>query len=88
MIKHLQEKIFHPCVVFLMISYEVDDARGQSNWTPDFFNEFKNKRGYDLKNELPALFANDNSDRYNNEYCMITGKPSRFIIRKIYTALA
>ena len=49
---------------FFNDSYEVDDARGQSNWTPDFFNEFKNKRGYDLKNELPALFANDNSDRF------------------------
>ena len=49
---------------FFNDSYEVDDARGQSNWTPDFFNEFKNKRGYDLKNELPTLFANDNSDRY------------------------
>ena len=49
---------------FFNDSYEVDDARGQSNWTPDFFNEFKKRRGYDLKNELPALFANDNSDRY------------------------
>lgn len=48
---------------FFNDSYEVDDARGQSNWTPDFFNEFKKKRGYDLKNELPALFAPDNSDR-------------------------
>jgi hypothetical protein len=48
---------------FFNDSYEVDDARGQSNWTPDFLNEFKKKRGYDLKNELPALFATDNSDR-------------------------
>lgn len=45
---------------FFNDSYEVDDARGQSNWTPDFFNEFKKRRGYDLKNELPALFAADN----------------------------
>ncbi|MBC7874947.1 MAG: glycoside hydrolase family 2 protein [Ferruginibacter sp.] len=49
---------------FFNDSYEVDDARGQSNWTPGFFNEFKSRRGYDLKNELPALFANDSSDRY------------------------
>ena len=49
---------------FFNDSYEVDDARGQSNWTPGFFEEFKKKRGYDLKNELPALFANDNSDRH------------------------
>jgi len=49
---------------FFNDSYEVDDARGQSNWTPDFFNEFKSRRGYDLKNELNTLFGNDNSDRY------------------------
>ncbi len=49
---------------FFNDSYEVDDARGQSNWTPDFFSEFSKKRGYDLKSELPALFANDNSDRH------------------------
>jgi len=45
---------------FFNDSYEVDDARGQANWTPDLFNEFKKRRGYDLKNELPALFATDN----------------------------
>jgi alpha-L-rhamnosidase len=49
---------------FFNDSYEVDDARGQSNWTPDFFNEFKKRRGYDLKSELNALFSTDNSDRY------------------------
>ena len=49
---------------FFNDSYEVDDARGQSNWTPDFFNEFKKRRGYDLKNELLTLFATDNSDRH------------------------
>jgi len=40
---------------FFNDSYEVDDARGQSNWTEDFFNEFKTRRKYDLKNYLPAL---------------------------------
>lgn len=40
---------------FFNDSYEVDDARGQSNWTQDFFNEFKTRRGYDIKNYLPAL---------------------------------
>lgn len=49
---------------FFNDSYEVDDARGISNWTPDFFNEFKQRRGYDLRNELPTLFANDKSDRH------------------------
>jgi hypothetical protein len=37
-------------------SYEVDDARGQSNWTPQLFEEFQKRRGYDLRNYLPALF--------------------------------
>ena len=30
-------------------SYEVDDARGESNWTPAFFEEFQKYRGYDLR---------------------------------------
>jgi len=37
-------------------SYEVDDARGQSNWTPNLLAEFQKRRGYDLGNYLPALF--------------------------------
>ncbi len=41
---------------FFNDSYEVDDARGQSNWTPLLFEEFKKRRGYDLLSELPALF--------------------------------
>ena len=43
-------------------SYEVDDARGQSNWTPDFFNQFKRRRGYHLHNYLPQLFARDTTE--------------------------
>jgi hypothetical protein len=48
---------------FFNDSYEVDDARGQANWTPNFFDEFKKRRGYDLKNNLPALFGKDNADK-------------------------
>jgi hypothetical protein len=43
-------------------SYEVDDARGQSNFTPDFFNEFAKRRGYDLRDHLNALFGKDNPE--------------------------
>ena len=43
-------------------SYEVDDARGQSNWTPALFEEFQKRRGYDLRNHLPALFQNADSE--------------------------
>jgi len=48
---------------FFNDSYEVDDARGQANWTPDFFEQFKKRKGYDLKNYLPALFGKGDSDR-------------------------
>lgn len=36
-------------------SYEVDDAAGDSDWTPDFPAEFRRLRGYDLLEHLPAL---------------------------------
>ena len=48
---------------FFNDSYEVDDARGQANWTPDFFDEFKRRRGYDIKNYLPALFGKDDTEK-------------------------
>lgn len=40
-------------------SYEVDDASGQANWTPEFFSEFLKLQGYDLKEYLPALLGLD-----------------------------
>lgn len=40
-------------------SYEVDDASGQANWTPEFFAEFRKLQGYDLKEYLPALLGLD-----------------------------
>ncbi|WP_163324602.1 glycosyl hydrolase [Draconibacterium mangrovi] len=42
---------------FFNDSYEVDDAYGDANWTPLFFEEFEKRRGYDLKTKLPALFG-------------------------------
>lgn len=36
-------------------SYEVDDARGDSDWTPEFFAEFQARRGYDLKPHMAEL---------------------------------
>lgn len=40
---------------FFNDSYEVDDAEGEANWTPGFFDEFKERRGYELREYLPAL---------------------------------
>ncbi|PHN03229.1 glycosyl hydrolase [Flavilitoribacter nigricans] len=42
---------------FFNDSYEVDDARGNADWTPRFFEEFETRRDYDLRDHLPALFG-------------------------------
>jgi hypothetical protein len=47
---------------FFNDSYEVDDAAGQADWTPALFDEFEKRRGYDLRRELGALFAEDGPD--------------------------
>jgi hypothetical protein len=44
---------------FFNDSYEVDDASGQGDWTPLLFEEFKRRRGYDLRHHLPALLSRD-----------------------------
>lgn len=49
-------------------SYEVDDARGQANWTSNFFTEFKKRKGYDLKNYLPDLLGMRDSVRKCRAY--------------------
>ena len=54
---------------FFNDSYEVDDAAGQSNYMPDLFNEFKKRRGYDLKYELPALFTTSPTEKSNRILC-------------------
>jgi len=48
---------------FFNDSYEVDDARGQADWTQSLFDEFRKRRGYDLKQHLPALFQKDNPEK-------------------------
>ncbi len=40
-------------------SYEVDDASGQADWTDELFYEFYIRRGYNLGENLPALFQKD-----------------------------
>ncbi len=47
---------------FFNDSYEVDDAQGQADWTPDLFSEFESRRGYDLRDFLPALVGNDTEE--------------------------
>jgi hypothetical protein len=43
-------------------SYEVDDSRGESDWTPRFLEEFARRRGYDLRQQLPAFFGRDTEE--------------------------
>jgi hypothetical protein len=47
---------------FFNDSYEVDDARGQADWTEALLDEFKTRRGYDLRNHMPNLFSKENTD--------------------------
>ncbi|MBN1790425.1 MAG: glycoside hydrolase family 2 protein [Bacteroidales bacterium] len=47
---------------FFNDSYEVDDASGQADWTPDLLTGFRNRRGYDLRDYLPALLLTDTSE--------------------------
>ena len=45
-------------------SYEVDDAVGDSDWTPEFFEEFQARRGYDLKPHMTDLLGlGDDADK-------------------------
>jgi hypothetical protein len=54
---------------FFNDSYEVDDASGQADWTPRLFAEFKKRRGYDLREHLPALFGKDSADKNARVLC-------------------
>jgi hypothetical protein len=46
-------------------SYEVDDAAGNADFTPQLFDEFERRRGYDLRGHLPALFGKSADDEEN-----------------------
>ncbi len=54
---------------FFNDSYEVDDAAGQADWTPRLFDEFSKRRGYDLRDHLPALFGKDTPDKNARVLC-------------------
>ncbi|MEO7597497.1 MAG: glycosyl hydrolase, partial [Opitutus sp.] len=47
---------------FFNDSYEVDDANGESDFSPRFLDEFQQRRGYDLRRHLPELFATTPTD--------------------------
>lgn len=56
---------------FFNDSYEVDDARGQSNYSPKLMEEFKKRKGYELQNHWPELFGkaeDENHRRVLSDY--------------------
>jgi hypothetical protein len=60
-----------PIRAFFNDSYEVDDAQGEANWTPLMLAEFQKRRGYDLRQHLPALFnkaSEDENQRVLTDY--------------------
>ena len=63
-------------------SYEVDDARGTANFTPNLFEEFKNRRGYDLREHLPALFGKDSQEKNERVLCDYRETLSDLILNK------
>ncbi len=67
--RNLNETDLSGLRAFFNDSYEVDDARGESDWTPLFFEEFRQRRGYDLKRHLPALFGNDSQENNSRVSC-------------------
>jgi hypothetical protein len=50
---------------FFNDSYEVDDARGAADWTPSFFEIFKQKKGYDLRDFFPYWLGKSNDAEMN-----------------------
>jgi hypothetical protein len=54
---------------FFNDSYEVDDADGEANWTPNFLAEFQRRRGYDLRLHLHALFGKDSPEKNSRVLC-------------------
>jgi hypothetical protein len=50
-------------------SYEVDDARGEADFTPLLFDEFKKRRGYDLRHYLPSLMGDDSPEKNSRVLC-------------------
>jgi len=73
---------------FFNDSYEVDDAYGDANWTPRFFEEFEKRRGYDLKTKLPALFGDLDEETNRRVLCDYRETISDLLLEKFTTVWA
>jgi len=54
---------------FFNDSYEVDDAKGNADWTPALFEEFQQRRGYDLREHIPALLGKADTTKNERILC-------------------
>lgn len=63
-------------------SYEVDDAKGEADFTPLMFDEFQKRRGYDLRNYLPALIGEDSEENNSRVLCDYRETISDLILEK------
>jgi len=63
-------------------SYEVDDANGEANYTPLMFDEFQKRRGYDLREYLPALLGQDSPEYNQRVLCDYRETVSDLILEK------
>lgn len=54
---------------FFNDSYEVDDASGEANFTPNFFDEFSYRKGYDLRQFLPDFFSPEPTEKHCRLLC-------------------
>ncbi|MGM0531324.1 MAG: glycosyl hydrolase [Bacteroidota bacterium] len=67
---------------FFNDSYEVDDALGESNFTPGFFEAFRKRRGYDLRRHLPALFGEASKEKHQRVLCDYRETISELLLEK------
>ncbi|MBN2105610.1 glycoside hydrolase family 2 protein [bacterium] len=67
---------------FFNDSYEVDDASGEANYTPDLFREFKNRKGYDLTRYLPLLFSSESTEERSRLLCDYREVISELLLEK------
>ncbi|MBS3769911.1 MAG: glycoside hydrolase family 2 protein [Bacteroidales bacterium] len=67
---------------FFNDSYEVDDALGESNFTPEFLEAFQQRRGYDLRKHLPALFGETSKEKHQRVLCDYRETISELLLEK------
>lgn len=71
---------------FFNDSYEVDDARGAADWTPELLLEFERRQGYKLEEHLPALLGKDEAEKNERVLSDYRETISELVLEKFTTA--